>query len=91
MNIKQAIKILKEHNKWRRGDDTIQMHDPKQLGRAIDMVVSLCDKLMQEPSTKMFKKGSNISTQTYHTYQCEDIFKAMRDQLLEDCNEIDGD
>lgn len=38
MKIKEAIKILKYHNEWRRGAD-IEMTDIKDLGIAIDTVV----------------------------------------------------
>ena len=40
MKLKQAVEILKKHNKWRRGDENITQPAPSQLGIAIDMVVS---------------------------------------------------
>ena len=46
MTGKQAIKILKRANKWRRGAE-IKMPDPKELGEAIDVAViilELCAK-----------------------------------------------
>ncbi len=39
MKIEEAIEILENHNKWRRGDDDIPMTNPKLLGLAIDLVV----------------------------------------------------
>lgn len=40
MNTDTAIKILKQHNLWRRGgDDTIAMRKPKEIGEAIDVVI----------------------------------------------------
>ena len=39
MDIKQAIEILETHNRWRRGDDTVPMLKPKDIGIAIDVVV----------------------------------------------------
>lgn len=39
MTIAEAIKILREHNRWRRGAD-IPMLDPAMIGRAIEIV---CD------------------------------------------------
>ena len=39
MKLKQAIGILETHNRWRRGDDTMSMTNPKDLGIAIDVVV----------------------------------------------------
>lgn len=38
MTVKQAIKVLKKHNKWRRGGEGKQL-DPKQVGEAIDVAV----------------------------------------------------
>jgi len=52
MTLKEAVKILENHNKWRRdrsNDNKIMMSDPKQLGIAIDTVVKsykLIDKLI---------------------------------------------
>ena len=36
MTIKQAIKILKRANRWRRGAE-IEMPDPKEFGEATDI------------------------------------------------------
>lgn len=48
MNIKEAIKILKLHNQWRRYDGDIKerpkMTSPKKLGTAIDVVVKEFEK-----------------------------------------------
>jgi hypothetical protein len=38
MKLKKAIKILKRHNKWRRGAD-IEMGSPTELGIAIDVII----------------------------------------------------
>jgi len=40
MKLKQAVELLEKHNKWRRGDENITQSAPRQLGIAIDMVVS---------------------------------------------------
>ena len=40
MTLKQAIKILKAHNKWRRGDKRYMMVDVTQLGIAIDVIIT---------------------------------------------------
>ena len=42
MTIKQAINVLKKHNKWRRGGAGKQP-DPKQVGEAIDVAVVILD------------------------------------------------
>jgi hypothetical protein len=39
MTIQEAVALLENHNKWRRGDDTLEMADPKELGIAIDLMV----------------------------------------------------
>ena len=41
MQLKQAVKILKEHNEWRRDNDniTLPITTPKDLGIAIDVIV----------------------------------------------------
>ena len=41
MKLKKAIEILELHNKWRRDNEGIyKMANPKELGIAIDTVVS---------------------------------------------------
>lgn len=47
MELIDAVLILKYHNKWRRGDETIPMADPKQLGIAIDLVVDVLEKRLK--------------------------------------------
>ena len=42
MTLKQAIKILKRHNRWRRGAD-IQMQKPKKIGEAIEFAVQFME------------------------------------------------
>lgn len=42
MKLKEAIDILKKHNKWRRDKNVppkIKMQNPVKLGQAIDVVV----------------------------------------------------
>jgi hypothetical protein len=43
--IQETIATLKEYNKWRRGDETITMPDPFELGVAIDYAVRLLKEL----------------------------------------------
>lgn len=42
-DIKSAINVLKEHNKWRKGDDSIKPTDPTELGNAIDLIVNFVE------------------------------------------------
>lgn len=48
MTIKKAIEILEIHNKWRRGDDTIPMTNPTDLGIAIDVIVNYFKKMKKK-------------------------------------------
>lgn len=41
MNLKEAVNILENHNKWIRGDDNFKMADPKKLGEAVDIAVNI--------------------------------------------------
>ena len=40
MKLQKALKILEDHNKWRRGDDNYQMTHPTELGKAIDTIIN---------------------------------------------------
>jgi hypothetical protein len=42
--ITDTIKFLSIHNSWRRGDETIEMQDPAEIGAAIDDAVNLLRK-----------------------------------------------
>jgi len=44
MNITEAIKILKDHNEWRKGSDEKQMAEPKELSQAIDVIINYVEK-----------------------------------------------
>ena len=57
MEIKNAIKILKSHNKWRRGLLDEQAQSPKVIGQAIDSVIRNFEK------TESFEKLTNVNTQ----------------------------
>ena len=52
MNIKEATKILKEHNEWRRdkhlGGFELEMCNPKELGIAIDTIVEYLETEEEE-------------------------------------------
>lgn len=36
----RAAKVLREHNKWRRGAYDIPRHNPREIGQAIDFAVA---------------------------------------------------
>ena len=46
MKLKRAIKILEDHNKWRRGAE-IEMQEPKVIGIALDTVISKTKQIMR--------------------------------------------
>lgn len=47
-NSKELIKFLRDYNKWRRGDDKIEQPHPKELGKVIDDVCELVEKLEKQ-------------------------------------------
>lgn len=50
MNLKEAVEIMQAHNEWRRGAET-EMVDAKDLGRAIDVLISHAMK--SQPTTSV--------------------------------------
>ncbi len=54
MTVKQAIKVLKKHNNWRRGGRASQQ-DPKLIGEAIDVAIVMMEAvLVTEPGLKKY-------------------------------------
>ena len=43
MSTIEAIEILTMHNRWRRGHDSIDPTDPKQLGLAIERAIAVME------------------------------------------------
>ena len=43
MSIKEVIKALKHHQKWRKGADIKMLH-PKYLGEVIDEAIKILEK-----------------------------------------------
>jgi hypothetical protein len=41
MTLKEAIEVLSQHQKWRKGDDSQPMTDPKELTEALDIAIYL--------------------------------------------------
>lgn len=54
MTLKEAIKVLSDHNKWRRGSEKVRQHESKDIGEAIDIAVHLL-KQMAKDSKKSVK------------------------------------
>ena len=51
MTLKQAIKVLETHQKWRKGS-TIDRVTPKELTEALDIAVNLLKGLETNKKTK---------------------------------------
>ena len=43
MEKNEIILILKNHNAWRRGDDSVGMQRPKEIGLAIEGAIKLLE------------------------------------------------
>lgn len=88
MKIKQAVELLREYNKWRRGSTKIKQPNPKEIGEAIDVVLVLADRLMSEPSETMLRKGfaswNDLTKADYVSSVLGNSFKAMRDQMIKE-------
>ena len=46
--ITEHINLLRRHNKWRRGDESVEMPNPTELGIAIDAVCDAVEGLIAE-------------------------------------------
>ncbi len=53
MNLPEAIRILTEHNAWRRGAE-IPMQSPYLLGAAIDVILLTLNKIQDEKASSPF-------------------------------------
>lgn len=43
-SIQSSLKIMDDHNRWRRGDEGIEQHNPAIIGIAIDQVINSLKK-----------------------------------------------
>lgn len=81
MKLTESIQVLKNHNKWRRGeDDTLEMTDPKKLGIAIDTVVNEFENLFISGVVKSFYCQSDIEMNGICDKQCnhcEEYYKPL--------------
>ena len=51
MTTQKAITILRQHNAWRRGDDSIEMQEPKEIGEAIEVAVVIMEMVVSGVDT----------------------------------------
>lgn len=56
MTEQEALELLQRHNRWRRGDDSVEMANPSELGRAIDVACRVLAEHIHE------KEKTNDST-----------------------------
>ena len=77
MELREAIFILKQHNKWRRGSNDTPMINPTSLREAIDVVLNqLEDKNLQSLPKEVEKKECNDdSYRTVLSYGVEQLKK----------------
>lgn len=61
MTAKQAIRVLKKHNNWRRGGRCNQQ-DPKTIGEAIDVAIVMMEVALK---TDPVLNRHNIHTKRY--------------------------
>ena len=50
----------------------------------VEFALRLALRVMDEPSEGMIEDGDAADNEPYHRASCSDIFKAMRDQLLQE-------
>ena len=49
MKLEEVIEILENHQKWRKGDDTTPMTDPKDLSESLDITIELLKRISHIP------------------------------------------
>jgi hypothetical protein len=52
MSTSDVIQLLSSHNKWRRGDDSLEMTNPKLLGEVLDIACKKLEKLRELESAQ---------------------------------------
>jgi hypothetical protein len=48
MTLKEAIKVLSQHQKWRKVDDTQPITEPKKLTEALDIAINLLNGMVKK-------------------------------------------
>lgn len=63
MKLEDVIKILENHQKWRRGDDSVPMTDPKELGESLDVTLELLRRVSNIPKDdKILDKHESLES-----------------------------
>ena len=62
----KTIDYLRQYNKWRRGDDSIDQPDPKVLGEQIDAAICQLESI-EKAKAKFCEEGSdgNIASEMF--------------------------
>ena len=84
-----TLKFLTLHNSWRRGDETIEMQDPTEIGAAIDDAVNLLrkyDELEKENAELKAWKESALSLNAEMDEQA--LAKMLGGKLGRSCRKI---
>lgn len=58
MTEQEALELLKQHNRWRRGDDSVEMGDPKAIGLAIDVACRALAEHIEHEKEKTYVKDA---------------------------------
>lgn len=48
MNTQETIEFVRNFNRWRRGDESLDMPNPQRVGEALDDLCDLAEKLERE-------------------------------------------
>lgn len=81
MTSEKAIEILREHNRWRRGEGeydqpgTTLPYTPKEIGIAIDVVIEEIEKNRLRPASEM--TDDNLK-RMYYEIACEIDIRGIR-------------
>jgi len=58
MTIKKAIKLLEQHNKWRRGSDKVKMCNATELGVAIETTIKFSKEKIKDNEKHTLRRPS---------------------------------
>lgn len=51
MTEQEALELLRKHNRWRRGDTSIEMANPSEIGHAIDVACRVLAEHIEKEKT----------------------------------------
>ena len=92
MKTEKAIKVLRDYNLWRRGNEDMEQPDPREIGEAIDDAIEAMDEL-NEWRTLMNWGGTPEIINDFIKGQQSRIYAAQeaeeqRDRLAEALREL---